>query len=446
MLVRRPWTVLVTSAVMLSGTLSMATGSTASQLAPNQSTVVTHVVGTTTGALPACAPDYWPGAIADYTGFADGIRHGTVFRDDNASALSKADCLFQNAHPPTNYNFFRAVDGSFEPSEVSASTTTQQMSLRILKVGYSSVTGFDNWGCAPQTSFPGGCASTWRSDVIYRKANAAGKFDGVWFPAWNNPYFVLDYTACGSADSVPGALPCPVSVRFAKDVDGKVVLQDNLQVVVSISTAGTRPSETGTEPFGREIPVSFMVRAGGGLAVSAAAAPRTVTYGKPATVRGRVDGVVTGSNVVVESGPVGGAGPWRTIQSAATDANGNVAFVVRPTATARYRVRLVGGAVGATVSADAGIISVASAVTIAVGKAARGRVPVTVTLRPGGGLVAVQRLAKGTWVTVKSATVTSKGTRKISTKIPRGRSTLRVAVPARSGLLGSVSATFRVRR
>lgn len=412
-----------------------------------QGAAVPRAVGTGTGAVQPCPSDYWPGPATDFSGFAGGLSHGTAFSESRLTALSKADCLWQNDKPESTYDWFRAVDGRFVPSEISASTTTQYTSLRIDPVGFNSVGPMANWGCAPRTSFSGGCEETWRPDVIYRPANAAGVFDGVWLNATNNPYFVLDYTGCGGSDTVKTPLPCNVAVRFAQDTNGKVLLQKNIQVVVLIAVETTR-TWFGNPNYedSMAVPVSFMVRAGGELSITAVSTPRTVAYGKSANVTARVDGAVTGSAVALESGPTSGRGPWRLVGTATTDSAGQASFTIRPKATARYRVRLVDVTLGSTVSADAGVVTVSSTLGVDPGRVASGRVPIEVTVKPGDVTVTVQRKTPRGWVDKVSRKLPAAGVETIRVVVPRGRSTWRVVVPPRPDVLGVVSTAFTVVR
>ncbi len=430
--------------------LPAATNASASS-APASPPIRAVALGTTTGALPACAGDYHPPPDADYSGFEGAVsRESSAFKGEYATAMSQADCLYQNVRKvATEQSWIRGVNGSFVPSEVGASTTSAVMSLRITPVGVDSVGRFFNWGCAPQTQpFTGGCSATWRPDIVWRPANAAGRFDGIWFTASNNPWFAIDYSRCGGgpASGQSSTLPCQVTVRFAKDTAGKVLLQKDLQVVVMISTDATKVYPGYPTRESLEVPVSFVIRAGGGLAVTAASTPRSVRYGGSALVTARVDGVAAGSAVVAEAGPTTGRGPWRVVGRTATDAKGLVRFTVKPTATARYRVRLLSAPVGATVADDAGVVSVVSTVAVAAGRVAAGKVPLTVTVHPGAVRATVQRLVGKRWVAVAFVVAPKSGVGRVSVALPKGRSTLRVVVPARTGLLGTVSRTVSVIR
>lgn len=189
--------------------------------------------------------------------------------------------------------------------------------------------------------------------------------------------------------------------------------------------------------------------------LSLAVAATTVTYGGATTLRGRLADTRTGA--AVTGRPVQlwarryGASAFSYVATRATDADGRVAFGVRPAARTTYRlVHVAGGAVAGTASVQrtvlvrAKVAAALSSTSIAAGRTAylTGRVgPKHV-----GVPVSLQRYVPGVgWRGVSVARTASDGTVRFALRPPAGRYAYRLYFGGDADHLAGVSPTLTLR-
>jgi spore germination protein YaaH len=196
----------------------------------------------------------------------------------------------------------------------------------------------------------------------------------------------------------------------------------------SLAPASTDIAATGTPTavFGTPVPVT--------ATVTSAGAPLA---GVPATLQFRRQGTKK----------------WVDVQSAATAADGTVAFQVAPPATGTWQVFVP--ADGARVEGTSApfttqVLAAVTATPLQATAARNATVAVKVKVRPalGGQKVALQiQRPDGTWKNVKDGVVNAKGRVRLAGKAPaaKGRYTYRVVAVGKAGILANASAPFTIK-
>ncbi|MFC7530588.1 M4 family metallopeptidase [Actinoplanes sp. GCM10030250] len=183
--------------------------------------------------------------------------------------------------------------------------------------------------------------------------------------------------------------------------------------------------------------------------------PGTVTWGKPATLSGKVlrsgSSPVAGAVLTLEQRPVGRT-TWSRVTTVKTDGKGVWRASVKPAVKTAYRVIHAGSsgmwpATSATPSA-----AVRYAVTVKASTTkhrANKKIKISGTAKPArsGVKVTLQRKVGSRWVAVTSVKTTAKGTYSFSRAFKRGTWTLRVIVAGGgyNATAGSASVKLKVR-
>jgi hypothetical protein len=215
---------------------------------------------------------------------------------------------------------------------------------------------------------------------------------------------------------------------------------------VSAAITGLRPS---TAYHFRVVATNDAGTARGADATFTTAGP-TVTAAAPTAVFGQML-VLSGTVPVKKQGEVVsvfaqefGKGSPRLIGTVGTDANGAWSFVVRPTILTSYLASWQGAL------SPAAVVGVRPAVSLR--RSGRNRFVTHVSGEHGFArkIVKLQRLtSRGLWVTVKRVRLDRHSAATFRAKLPRGASTLRIAMSvnqAGAGYLGGFSRTIVVRR
>jgi plastocyanin len=192
---------------------------------------------------------------------------------------------------------------------------------------------------------------------------------------------------------------------------------------------------------------SVTVSASGAVAVTQTAAPALVVYGSAVTLSGTVSNRRGGETVSVFAKPTG-QNQFTSVGSATTAPNGNWSFVVRPRLQTAYEARW--RPAGPTVTSPQTVVNVRPQVGFRV-KSATGRVVTFFTKVRGarafaGKFVNLQRKNRlGRWVNLRKVTLGSTSAATFKARLPRGRSTVRVFMPAAQAAPGYVAGISRVR-
>jgi plastocyanin len=190
---------------------------------------------------------------------------------------------------------------------------------------------------------------------------------------------------------------------------------------------------------------SVMVSASGAVAVTQKAAPALVVYGGAVTLSGTVSNRRAGETVTVFAKPIG-QNQFTSVGSATSTPNGNWSFIVKPRLQTAYEARW--RPTGQAVMSPQTVVNVRPQVGFRV-KTASGRVvtffsKVRGARSFGGKLVNLQRKNRfGRWVTLKRVTLGSTSAATFKSRLPRGRSTVRVFMPARQAAPGYVAGISR---
>jgi hypothetical protein len=138
--------------------------------------------------------------------------------------------------------------------------------------------------------------------------------------------------------------------------------------------------------------------------------PRTVTFGNPVTISGRLTGPgAAGETVELESTEFPYTTPFRSAGTATTDANGNYSFTVTPQRNTRYRA--IARTNPRTQSADIAV-GVRRRVSLRIGdrtpeRGDRVRFAGTVTPAADGKVALLQRRTRRGWRTISTPTLVS---------------------------------------
>ena len=192
---------------------------------------------------------------------------------------------------------------------------------------------------------------------------------------------------------------------------------------------------------------SVTVSASGAVAVTQKAAPALVVYGGAVTLSGTVSNRRAGETVNVFARPFG-QNQFASVGSAVSTPNGSWSFIVKPRLQTAYEARW--RPTNQTVTSPQSLVNVRPLVGFRV-KAARGRVVTFFTKVRGvrlftGKYVNLQRKNRlGRWVNLKRVTLGSTSAATFKARLPRGRSTVRVFMPAAQAAPGYVAGISRTR-
>lgn len=175
--------------------------------------------------------------------------------------------------------------------------------------------------------------------------------------------------------------------------------------------------------------------------VTTLAASRTVVvYGQSVTFTGQLTSKRSGEIVEVWAQKFGQSAPLKLTQVTSTD-NGNWTFVVKPTIQTTYHVRVRAAA------SQSVTITVKPRVSLAYASVTRqftSRVFGASSF--AGKIVTVQRRsALGQWISLKRVTLSATSTAKFRVTLPKGRTAVRVLLPAAQTLPGYVSGVSPIR-
>ena len=188
------------------------------------------------------------------------------------------------------------------------------------------------------------------------------------------------------------------------------------------------------------------VQVGGAVTVTQKAVPALVVYGGSTTLSGAVSNKRAGETVNVFAKPFG-QNQFAAVGSAVSGPNGSWSFVVKPRLQTAYEARWK--PTGPIVVSPQTMVNVKPQVGL-VKKAARGRVVTFFSKVRGarsfaGKSVNLQRKNRfGRWVNLKRVTLGSTSAATFKARLPRGRSTVRVFMPAAQAAPGYVAGTSRV--
>jgi plastocyanin len=182
-------------------------------------------------------------------------------------------------------------------------------------------------------------------------------------------------------------------------------------------------------------------------AVTQGAAPALVVYGGAVTLSGAVSNRGSGQTVTVYAKRHGQT-QFTAVGSAVSANNGNWSFIVKPAIETTYEARWK-PATSALVTSPPTLVKVRPQIAFRV-KSARGRIVTFFTkvrgARPfAGKFVSLQRKnSLGRWVTLRKATLGSTSSATFKARLPRGRSTVRLFMPATQTAPGYVAGTSRL--
>lgn len=182
------------------------------------------------------------------------------------------------------------------------------------------------------------------------------------------------------------------------------------------------------------------------VTVTQRAAPALITYGGSVTLSGAVSNRSAGETVNVFARPYG-QNQFAAVGSAVSGANGAWSFVVKPRLQTAYEARWRPS--GPTVSSPQSVVNVRPQVGFSK-KAARGRVVTFFTKVRGarsfgGKYLTLQRKNRlNRWVALKRVTLAATSSATFKARLPRGRSSVRLFMPAAQAAPGYVAGTSRV--
>ena len=191
---------------------------------------------------------------------------------------------------------------------------------------------------------------------------------------------------------------------------------------------------------------SVTVQVGGATTVTQQASPALIVYGGSVTLSGAVSSRQAGQTVNVFAKP-SGQNQFSSVGSATTGPNGAWSFVVKPRLQTAYEARW--RPQGPTFTSPQSVVNVKPQVGL-VRRAASGRVVTFFSRVRGarsfaGKFVHLQRRTSlGRWVNLKRVTLGSTSAATFKARLPRGRSRVRVFMPAAQAAPGYVAGTSRV--
>jgi plastocyanin len=182
------------------------------------------------------------------------------------------------------------------------------------------------------------------------------------------------------------------------------------------------------------------------VSVTQKAAPAVVTYGGAVTLAGTVSNRRAGETVSVFAKPSGQT-QFAAVGSAVSGPNGSWSFIVKPRLQTAYEARWRPS--GPTVSSPQSLVNVRPQVGLSK-RSARGRVVTFFTKVRGarsfgGKYLNLQRKNRlGRWVNLKRVTLGATSAATFKARLPRGRSSVRLFMPAAQAAPGYVAGTSRV--
>lgn len=171
-----------------------------------------------------------------------------------------------------------------------------------------------------------------------------------------------------------------------------------------------------------------------------AASRTTVVYGQAVTFTGQLTSKQSGATVELWAQPFGQSAFAKVTQVTSTD-NGNWTVTVKPTIQTAYQVR-VGNATSQSVT-----IKVKPKVTLGYGATTRLFTTKVIAAQSfAGKIVSFQRRSSlGQWVTLKRLRLNSAGAVSFRSALPKGRTPVRVLLPAAQTLPGYLAGTSPIR-
>jgi len=404
-----------------------------------------------TGPLPVCPSDMFT-----ISGNMDVYANSPVGGDTVALNYSRAlglknNCANMNWQQPGNSSVIeQAMNAYATPNTFSINNQTQTVVFRADAVSAPGPLNVDFPPCMPRSTRAGGCTSPGlRLYVAYRLANGDGQFLGKWTIAGTtgnpNPYFDLTRGSCpdnyaGQWD--PGypdqGSPCPYSLNFVTDVNGKPNLTRAMQVAVAIDgVSGTETANGSTGYKYSSAGVATMVfTPGASTSLGLTSSRSAVDLGKPVDLTATAQGPAPGATVNFYAT---GAGRRTFVGSAVTDAQNRAVLRVRPSQTTTYTASLVSGG-AETVTTSPVEVGVAPTAKLKAKRLQGAHVRFTGTVGPKtvGLKVQLQKRVGRKWKKVATAT-TKKGKVAFELTVPDGTTSYRIRTMATALYLEDVS-------
>lgn len=221
-------------------------------------------------------------------------------------------------------------------------------------------------------------------------------------------YFQFGLTASYGSNTTRSFLaagPNDVSVSLAV---GNLAVQSTYHYrVVAMSRAGTS--------YG----VGLIVLTGAPLTLTST--PATISYGQTVKLSGALESGLAGQVVTLQSERFNETA-FSGLGTTTTGANGTWTFIARPTARTTYKAIIAAG------TSSPLVVSVRPTVSLNVSSSNQLSTRVVGASTFGYHILQLQRLSSGTWVTWKSVRLNRSGRATFSTALPKGRTTIRMAI------------------
>jgi plastocyanin len=227
-------------------------------------------------------------------------------------------------------------------------------------------------------------------------------------------------------------------VQFARYPSCNLTIQPAQSASCTFTQVGTFIF---VDPVLSQTPRGSIDVTGTNLGTTLAASRKVIAFGETVRLAGRLGSATGGQAVELLARPYG-ATAFTVTGRTTTAANGSWAFAEKTKIQTQYRVR-VGGTESGSVT-----INVRPRVTVAYG-GGRFTARVVAGRSYAGKAVSFQRRVGSGWRTVRTFTLSSRSTATFRVALPRGRSTVRVLVPASqtvSGYSAGVSTPLAVKR
>ena len=158
-----------------------------------------------------------------------------------------------------------------------------------------------------------------------------------------------------------------------------------------------------------------------GAPLTLVATPATISYGQSAKLSGTLESGLSGQTVTLQSERFNETA-FSGLGSVTTGANGTWSFTARPTARTTYEAVVAAG------TSSPLVVSVRPTVSLNVSSTNQLSTRVVGATTFGYHVLQLQRLSLGTWVTWKSVRLNASGRAAFSTSLPKGRTTIRMAI------------------
>lgn len=172
------------------------------------------------------------------------------------------------------------------------------------------------------------------TDPATNVAATSATLNGTVFPNKENTTYYFEYgtsTAYGSRTPDQGPTGGNAGKAVSADITGLAPSTTYHYRVVAVN-----PSAPGGV-FGNDVTFTTLAPGQQPNAVTIAATPSTVTFGKPAGINGTVSGPGnTGVSVSLEQNPFPFTNPFQQVATTTTDGSGNYVFQVLPQVNTRY--------------------------------------------------------------------------------------------------------------